>query len=754
MILFLDDWLKFPYAKVHETTKNKSFLEIASKYRTMGVKNHVFPLALIDPRLEFIDPHDPDIDDHHIGLVVQECKLNPWYFMRECLMVPPQAGLEYSQFLANRGNIALWWLFFNHITTILIQIRQTGKSVTGDGLSVYLMNVRCNNTQINLLTKDDTLRAANIKRIKNMEDGLPFYLKQRTRLDANNTEMITVKTLNNTYLAHVPQASPKAALKVGRGLTSPIFFVDEAPFQPNIEISMPAALTAGTAARELAAKLHEPYGTIITTTAGKKDDRDGRYVYKMVEESAVWSERFLDCKNTEELEKVIRSNSPKGRLRVNATFNHIQLGKDDEWLKKAIEGAESITPDEANRDFFNLWTSGSQSSPLSTERLETIKKSQVAPVYDEISKVGGYVTHWFIEKHEIDNFMRNNFCIMTLDTSDAQGGDDMSLRLTSITSGKTIAVGTFNETNLITFGDFICSWVQRFENFVLLIERKSSGVAIIDLLLRALPAMGINPFKRIFNWVVNDSDENPAKAKEVLSEHISRVPVTLYKREFGFATSGSGVTSRSSLYSDTFQDAAKKIGHLVADLKTIHQICSLMIINGRVDHPPGEHDDCVITWLLTYWFMTKAKNLHHYGINSKDILKDLNKEKFAQMSTYDRFIEEEQQKIREEMDYVYECLRTETSDIASYQLENRLRFLNTKLILKETEIYSIDELINNLKDHKRKERHLPSRDMSSNYNQAITGYNGSYQPSYGGVTESKGQYSSYDRNLSRYASIL
>ena len=82
MILFLDDWLKFPYAKVHETTKNKSFLEIASKYRTMGVRNHVFPLALIDPRLEYVDPHDPDIDDHHIGLVVQECKLNPWYFMR------------------------------------------------------------------------------------------------------------------------------------------------------------------------------------------------------------------------------------------------------------------------------------------------------------------------------------------------------------------------------------------------------------------------------------------------------------------------------------------------------------------------------------------------------------------------------------------------------------------------------------------------------------------------------------------------
>lgn len=754
MILFLDDWLKFPYASVHETTRNRSFVEIAAKYRAMGVKNHAFPLALIDPRLENIDPHDPDIDDHHIGLVVQECKLNPWYFMRECLMVPPQAGLEYSQFLANRGNIALWWLFFNHITTILIQIRQTGKSVTGDGLSVYLMNVRCNNTQINLLTKDDTLRSANIKRIKNMEDGLPFYLKQRTRLDANNTEMITVKSLNNTYLAHVPQASPKAALKVGRGLTSPIFFVDEAPFQPNIEISMPAALTAGTAARELAAKLNEPYGTIITTTAGKKDDRDGRFVYSMVDESAVWSERFLDCKNLEELEKVIRSNSPKGRLRVNATFNHIQLGKNDEWLKKAIEGAESITPEEADRDFFNLWTSGSQSSPLSTERLETIKKSQVAHKYDEISKIGGYVTHWFLERNEIDHFMQNNYCIMTLDTSDAQGGDDMSLRLTNIATGKTIAVGTFNETNLITFGDFICSWVQRFENFVLLIERKSSGVAIIDLLLRALPAMGINPFKRIFNWVVNDSDENPQRAKEVLNEHVSRIVATPYKREFGFATSGTGVTSRSALYSDTFQDAAKKIGHLVGDIKTIQQICSLMIINGRVDHPPGEHDDCVITWLLTYWFMTKAKNLHHYGINSKDILRELNREKYANLSPYERYLQEEQQAIREEMDIVYERLKTESSEIASHQLENRLRYLNSKLILAENEIYSIDELINNLKDNKRKERHLPRQDMSRSYNYAVGDSGGFQGYSQQAVLESK-PASSYDqRMVNRYTSIF
>ena len=168
-----------------------------------------------------------------------------------------------------------------------------------------------------------------------MDSELPLYLQQRGKNDANNLEELTVRSLGNSLRAHVPQSSPKAALKVGRGLTSPIFFIDEGPFQQNIGISMPAALAAGTAARDMAETNGEPYGTILTTTAGKRDDKDGKYIYTLLSNSAEWTEKFFDCPNLPDLEKTVRGMSHSGDCRVNCTFNHTQIGKSDLWLKKA-----------------------------------------------------------------------------------------------------------------------------------------------------------------------------------------------------------------------------------------------------------------------------------------------------------------------------------------------------------------------------------------------------------------------------------
>ena len=66
------------------------------------------------------------------------------------------------------------------------------------------------------------------------------------------------------------------------------------------------------------------------------------------------------------------------------------------------------------------------------------------------------------------------------------------------------------------------------------------------------------------------------------------------KKHFGFATSGTGITSRSELYSSTLQHLAKTVGPVIKDKLTIDQMLSLVIRNGRVDHPPGEHDGAVV----------------------------------------------------------------------------------------------------------------------------------------------------------------
>ncbi len=191
MILFLEDWdlEENVSAIVHTQTTNQSFLDLSVLLRTMGVANHTYFLALHDPSLIGVDPFSPDLSQEQIVAIVQECKINPWYFFREIARGPAASGSEPIRFRMNRANLALIWLFFNHITTMLIQARQTGKSFSTDILMTALMSVGVMNTKFNLLTKDDGLRVANVTRLKDIYQELPYYLQLKDRGDTSLTSI-------------------------------------------------------------------------------------------------------------------------------------------------------------------------------------------------------------------------------------------------------------------------------------------------------------------------------------------------------------------------------------------------------------------------------------------------------------------------------------------------------------------------------------------------------------------------------------
>lgn len=724
MILFAKDWDLYPTAFPDIHTRNQSFVRLASVYRHMGVKNHTFLLALVNRELQGIDPFSPDLTLEQILAISVECKINPWYFFREVARAPAIAGGDAVPLEANRGNICLFWSFFNHIMITLIQIRQTGKSFSTDTLMTYLMNIVCQNTAINLLTKDDTLRRKNIERLKEIALELPLYLQQKSRDDVNNGEEITVKSLGNTYTTHVPQSSPKRALNMGRGLTSPIFHIDEGPFQPNIALALPAALAAGGAAIDKAIASGSPYGTILTTTAGKKDDKDGKFIFNLLSDSAVWTEKFFDARDPEELEKMVRRNSRAGKFMINATFNHQQLGKTDAWLKQKLE--ESLqTGEDANRDYFNMWTSGSASSPLPVHVLEMITNSVRPVAHTEISSPHGYITRWYIPEDQIEYRMANCKTILASDPSEASGGDDISLVLMDVETAEVLGAGTYNETNLITFAEWLCSVLVKYDNITCIVERRSMGAMVLDYLLLMLPQYGIDPFARLFNHVVNAYDEFPDRYKEI-KVPFGRRPSDIYvryKKTFGFATSGgNGAMSRSELYSVTLQNAAKRAGTKVYDKSLIDQIAGLVIRNGRIDHEIGEHDDLVIGWLLCHWMLTQAKNLQHYGIDIRRVYQSVAPPKIADpRSDFERA---EQQMLRTRIEEIYQQLTNEQDDFVSMRLQQELRMLDRKLVLEQGEVYSVDELIRQaLETKKTRFRHSAQRNLPQDRFQMVNAMN-------------------------------
>ena len=707
MILFKDDWHKYPEAIADIETNNKSFVRFSGLLKSMGIKNHLFPLALHNKKLQGVDPYDKNLTAEQIKDIIVEVKINFWYFIREIAKAPSTSGSENIPFVANRGNIALYWSFFTHCVICLEQIRQTGKSFSTDVLMSYFLDIRCQNTLINLLTKDIKVRTQNIERLRNIIKLFPQYMmflkENGSDKDIFNTEALSIKALNNKYIGHVPQKSVTDAINQGRGLTSPIFHIDEVPFITNIKYSLPAALAAGGFARNIAAKKGEPYGTILTTTAGRTSTESGEYVFNLFKQCALWTEKFYDTKDEEDLHKVVRKQSSGGKLRIYAPFSHRQLGYTDEWLKKTIEDAMAEnTPDQIRMDFFGEWINDSADNPLDENTLNKIRKSLTTDPFVKIDKEG-YVTRWYIKENEIYKLKTHPCLILGADTSEAIGNDDICILLRDGITGATIATGKYNKTNIIDLSIWLSNLFIEFPNMVMIMERKSTGIVMLDYIAKFLENNNINPFKRLFNMVVNNREEEPSRYEHLISSNpVKERLYTKYKKFFGYNTTGSGLTSRNALYVNTFMHATKYTGHLIKDKTLIDQIGLLTIKNGRIDHSENSHDDMIIAWLLTHWFLLNAKGLDYYGINSNLILSEIpqNKEELKNVDKKEIIENKIDSFYKKKLNILLDKFKNNNNDIYSSRLELEIKYL-LKKIREETTGFNFEAIMNELEKIKK-----------------------------------------------------
>jgi len=703
MILYKSDWDLYPEAIIDTKTSSKTALELMSLLKKMGVENCYFFLALHDPTLQGVDPYDPNLTQEQKIRIASECSINPWYFFREIARGPASSGTEPIKFRFNRANLALYWLFFNHITSLLIQPRQTGKSFSTDILMTALMSTVVKNTKIHLLTKDDSLRVSNITRLKDIYNELPDYLQLKTRKDTNNTEKITILALGNEYITSVPQASVKGALNLGRGQVLSIQHVDELFFLKNIHITLPAMLAAGGAARDAAAANGEPYGNIFTSTAGYLNSPEGRFGYEEIYKKCMpWTEKLYDCKDEEELVETIKKNSPGNKVMVLLEFNHRQLGYTDDWLRGKIADAMA-SGDAVLADFLNIWPEGNASSPISKTLLKVMTDSRINEPYTEITSFG-YAIRWYVTQRELETILPSRKIVIALDTSDAVGKDDIAMIIRDVRSGKTLGVGVYNETNLITFSEWLGSLFDRFENMVMIIERRSSGVAIIDNLLKILPAKGLDPFAKLFNWVVDEKEEYPKRFEEIARgvKHRDYNVYVRYRKHFGYATAGSGKSSRDGLYGDNLLAAIKYTGNVMHDKQLIDQVSGLTVKNGRIDHKSGSNDDLVIAWMLSYWFLVKARNKEFYGIRNNEVLSIVIDNEMRKGETRDMVEQKYQLALKAKIDELLEMLKNESNPFKIDILTNKIKMMYRDIDTSYIPSFNIDDVIENIMIEKRK----------------------------------------------------
>ncbi len=679
-ILYLEDWQKYPNATYDLTTTNTSFLDLVETYYRQGVKNHLFPLAIYQRELIGVDPFSPDLTFEQIVKISQEVKYNPWYFFREVARVKQAGSSIPSKWLANRGNIAFVWSFLNGFDFANIMPRQCGKSVGADSINNYVVHLAAEETNVQLFTHSRGLRAENIKRLKGIRDLLPPYLRYyQEGVDADNTEMITCKKLKNFYLTAVSTADKDQAELAGRGFTAPIVDVDEFPFCHNVHISFPVMIGSMATARDIARANGTFNGLLITTTAGSTLTEEGNYAYNVIHDGMAWNENLLldaSCKE-EAIEVIKRHSRNKDIIMINGTFSAMQVGKSRQWLKDKIANARG-SRDSARQDYLNEWVASDESAALAPEYQEILRTAVKEPVRIEASR-RLYSLNWFVPKEQVDVVMNNGFFVMTLDTGNLAGSDANGLTIQELSTMEVVATSEINEASLYDYGQWIADLLIQYPRITLIMEHKSSATGIFDAIAGRLILKGIDPFRRIFNRVVDDTIN---KQHEVILQNIlngetarSLSYYQSYKSKFGFMTTGK---SRAFLYGSVLNSAIETCAHKVVDKSISEQLRLLKYINGRIDHPKGGHDDMAISWLFGHWFVLYARNLSWYGIPAGYAYSKV-AERGATMTEEEIFRQEEAQEVKNAIAKlkkdIADCSNPIREDMLVMQLQQFMRRL-------------------------------------------------------------------------------
>lgn len=618
MILFQQDWDRYPHAIWDTETSNKSFLYYCNDLKKAGIKNYLFPLALLNPLLKGVDPFDyENLTEEQMVMVRIECQLNPWYFIREIFKVPVGGG-DFVQLRANRSNIGLWWFWLSNIDYFLIMIRQAGKSLNIDGITVWYNLFGTRRSTATVFTKDMKLIVSNVTRLKEIRSGLPTYLVNLTSKDSDNQTEFTYAERGNKTIFVQAQGSETGARNVGRGHTSDYVQIDEIAFLKWNWISVPALLASTTAARENAERLGLPYGNLFSTTAGMIDERIGEFAYIMKENGCKASESYYDAKDREDIRQMVIANSPSGSRMVTGEFTHRQLGLTDAWLRRVLADQQA-KGDEARRDFLGVWTRGSTDNPIDPETLELIRKSVTDPCYVQIDPLYRYAINWYIPEYEVAAGVPNRTLIAGLDTSNATGSDNVGMVIIDASTLEIVATARINDTNLHSFAKWIAKIIFNFKTLTLIPENHSTWPVILDIILHELYKYDVDPGVRIFSHAIdrkNDGRQEKEIYERFSTGNHSSDHYTPFRKLFGFKTDAN---LRELLYNTVMFETLKTTATLIRDESLNSELSGLIVKNRKIDHSSKSNDDLIIAWLMANWLLTYGKNLKHYGIDPAEV---------------------------------------------------------------------------------------------------------------------------------------
>lgn len=561
---------------IHYQTRNNSFLKVHLFLKKKGIKNNTFFLELLDKSLADLDPFDEEhLTDEQKQRILIECTRNPWYFIRECVSI---AASGVSRYELSLGNLALTWACLNNLNSFLILPRQCGKTFGAMVVLTWILYFGGHNTEIVLVAHRDKNLNNNMGRIRSIRDNLPKYLILKDRRDRDGAELIDFKPLGNKVTKQTTGTNETEADANGRGFSIPCIQIDEVSFAKHIGAFYKALVLAHSTVAKRAEENGLPHFISITTTAGYLNNEDGIWAYNFFLNSFSFSEELYDLP-IEEVRSLIRNEAKINYLAIE--YQYWDLGKDDNYFEEQCK-ALNYDQDAIDREVLCKWKSVSTVHPLGQKALQLLDKNKRSPehtvILNKIFRMKLYADP------EVLDWSRPY--IIGGDCANNVGSDYSALVVLDPYTYEVVATIRTNMYSSMLFAKMIADLMRKyFYRSILVLERNLNGATVIDRIIEEDFSLA----SRIYGPI----DE---KTKEV--------------KEFGINTTEK---SRKLIYGQILKIAVDDSYDRIYDRVIIDEISSLVTTrSGRIDHPVGGHDDLLISYLFTRWFLLYGNNIDRY----------------------------------------------------------------------------------------------------------------------------------------------
>ena len=219
-----------------------------------------------------------------------KCRLSALYFIENYISVPVAGGRvpikESEQWNSTDKYKIIVDLFQQHDAVLYMSSRQSGKTTTSAMYLLWCM-IFFPKLQISYLTLDKNRAIDMISRMKEMMDSLPRWLQVRPKSNAERLSYYELSNGSKITASFVSGSNDPD--KVGRGLSSPVVFIDETAFIPHAEIVWGALQPSVSAAKIFAKKNGYPNGVIFTSTP---NGAGGNFFYNVYQNSVKFDDIY------------------------------------------------------------------------------------------------------------------------------------------------------------------------------------------------------------------------------------------------------------------------------------------------------------------------------------------------------------------------------------------------------------------------------------------------------------------------------